>query len=231
MTTYVTCFSEKGDLLSQWRGYANDAKGISIGFDKNILQTFDTGGYSFHFKKVIYKVQEQSMYIKNYLGELINSYELVESESLDSLDQSFAFFLHDLSSRIQALRNDSPQFKNSAFQEEQEWRLFVNNHISNIYCYEHENDEECAGYVDENYNKECKYLNGFIRYPIKFHSSDTRIISYFDLNFGQIKDEFIKKIIIGPKCEASVFDIQLFLAANDYNFDKIKIYKSKATYR
>lgn len=168
MTTYTTCFSENGDLLSQWRGYANDAKGISIGFNKDILQTFGTGGYNYHFKKVIYKSQDQLFYIKNYLGELLHSYELAEFDSPDSVDNVL----------------------NAFFQE------FVNTHLSNLYCYEHENNEECAGYVDENYNKECAYSNGFVRCPTKFRSTDTRIISYFDLYFGKIKDKLIKEIIM-----------------------------------
>ena len=32
---WAFCLSENGDLLSQWRGYANDGKGFSIGFDEN----------------------------------------------------------------------------------------------------------------------------------------------------------------------------------------------------
>lgn len=196
MTTYTTCFSENGDLLSQWRGYANDAKGISIGFNKDILQTFDTGGYNYHFKKVIYKSQDQLFYIKNYLGELLHSYELAEFDSPDSVDNVLNAFFQDLALRISTIRNDSPQFKNNAFQEEKEWRLFVNTHLSNLYCYEHENNEECAGYVDENYNKECAYSNGFVRCPTKFRSTDTRIISYFDLYLGKIKDKLIKEIIM-----------------------------------
>ena len=31
-TQYASCFSRYGDLLSQWRGYADDGKGLSIGF-------------------------------------------------------------------------------------------------------------------------------------------------------------------------------------------------------
>jgi hypothetical protein len=31
------CLSEDGDLLSQWRGYAADASGVSIGFSKEYL--------------------------------------------------------------------------------------------------------------------------------------------------------------------------------------------------
>jgi hypothetical protein len=32
------CLSEKDDLLSQWRGYAADATGVSIGFSKEYLK-------------------------------------------------------------------------------------------------------------------------------------------------------------------------------------------------
>ncbi|MCX5827610.1 MAG: DUF2971 domain-containing protein, partial [Deltaproteobacteria bacterium] len=32
------CLSEEGDLLSQWRGYAEDATGFSIGFSKKYLE-------------------------------------------------------------------------------------------------------------------------------------------------------------------------------------------------
>lgn len=34
---YVACFSEHGDLLSQWRGYAQDGEGVSIGFNREHL--------------------------------------------------------------------------------------------------------------------------------------------------------------------------------------------------
>ena len=29
---YLSCFSRDGDVLSQWRGYANDGQGVSLGF-------------------------------------------------------------------------------------------------------------------------------------------------------------------------------------------------------
>lgn len=34
---YVACFSEDGDLLSQWRAYAQDGEGLSIGFNREYL--------------------------------------------------------------------------------------------------------------------------------------------------------------------------------------------------
>ena len=40
---YVTCFSKNGDLLSQWRAYANNGKGISIGFNRKYFVTIQPG--------------------------------------------------------------------------------------------------------------------------------------------------------------------------------------------
>lgn len=38
MKTFCVCFSESKDKLSQWRGYAQDGKGIAIGFNKDVLE-------------------------------------------------------------------------------------------------------------------------------------------------------------------------------------------------
>jgi len=35
--SYVACFSEDGDLLSQWRAYAQNGEGVSIGLDREHL--------------------------------------------------------------------------------------------------------------------------------------------------------------------------------------------------
>jgi hypothetical protein len=37
LESYVSCFSANGDLLSQWRGYASNATGVSIGFRREAL--------------------------------------------------------------------------------------------------------------------------------------------------------------------------------------------------
>ena len=36
-TYYAICFSKESDQLSQWRAYADDGRGVSIGFDNNLL--------------------------------------------------------------------------------------------------------------------------------------------------------------------------------------------------
>ena len=40
LTSFVSCLCEDGDVLSQWRGYANDGKGCSIGFSREELLRF-----------------------------------------------------------------------------------------------------------------------------------------------------------------------------------------------
>ena len=37
---FVVCFSEMPDVLSQWRGYADDGKGCCIGFSKTQLEQY-----------------------------------------------------------------------------------------------------------------------------------------------------------------------------------------------
>lgn len=230
MLTLVACFSEDGDLLSQWRGYANDAQGISIGFYKPLLQTFDTGGYNYHFKKVIYKEKEQLSYIQNHLGDLIYAYKQIEEH--DNVSKLFIEFIQDLCGRISIIRNDSPIFKNGAFVEEKEWRLFVNNHLTNYYSYnDRSSNDGFGGDIEENYNIECEYNNGFVRHPTSYRTTASKIIPYFDLSFASIKDKLIKEIIIGPKSEVTELDIQVLLSTYGYNFNKVNIKKSRATYR
>lgn len=53
------CLSEQGDLLSQWRGYADDGRGVCIGFNKPYLEKLgsslrETGKRNFSLKKLIY---------------------------------------------------------------------------------------------------------------------------------------------------------------------------------
>ena len=39
--TFAFCLSEKGDLLSQWRGYADDGTGVAIGFNLDFFKNLN----------------------------------------------------------------------------------------------------------------------------------------------------------------------------------------------
>ncbi len=210
--TYTMCFSESSDSLSQWRGYADDSKGIAIGFDKKILSSFNE--VIFHnFGKVIYNPDVQRNYIRrNMVSLFLNS---------DDPVSDFDTFSKNLALATYGMRQLSAKFKNPAFSEEKEWRLFVNIHPntpSNV----------LKGRSDL-FMQNCDLSNGFIRNRLSFTQTNSRLVSYIDFNFEKIKDAVIKKVILGPKCDASASDIELFLFSQSYN--PVITERSKATYR
>ncbi len=67
----VFCFSEKGDLLSQWRGYGKGYDSVSIGFDPNLLRHHLTGSPDGPFLvKVVYDVIEQKTILDKVLSAI-----------------------------------------------------------------------------------------------------------------------------------------------------------------
>ena len=54
--SFLTCFSQASDLLSQWRVYGNDEKGVAIGFNAELFNDFSHGSY--YLTKVIYNQEE-----------------------------------------------------------------------------------------------------------------------------------------------------------------------------
>ncbi|WP_193073463.1 DUF2971 domain-containing protein [Pseudomonas sp. FME51] len=68
------CFSEAGDLLSQWRGYADNGAGFSIGFSPRylkhlVLESYQNKDY-FDLKQVIYDEDAQLKMLDEAMGEL-----------------------------------------------------------------------------------------------------------------------------------------------------------------
>ncbi|MCY0978896.1 DUF2971 domain-containing protein [Chryseobacterium wangxinyae] len=62
----IGCFSFNGDLLSQWRAYADDGKGFSIGFSSNLIQQ----GLGVNIQPISYDLKEQKEIIIDSLKEL-----------------------------------------------------------------------------------------------------------------------------------------------------------------
>lgn len=67
-TQYVTCFSSSGDMLSQWRGYGSDGKGISIGFDENWFKYLS---HEYCFDKVRYNHKKQKAVVRKNIKTIV----------------------------------------------------------------------------------------------------------------------------------------------------------------
>ncbi|MDU8672532.1 DUF2971 domain-containing protein [Paenibacillus polymyxa] len=110
---YIACFSKKGDILSQWRSYADNSRGVSIGFSLEVLAHHQ----SLEFINVNYDIQEQ----KNLLLDALKKTGLENPESLD-----FHRMKHMFTAATNVLDNildKSIYSKNPAFKEEKEVRL------------------------------------------------------------------------------------------------------------
>lgn len=103
----IACFSINGDLLSQWRAYADDGKGFSIGFDTNSIYE----GLGVNLNSVVYDENKQYLLVLNTLKGLHALWKENE-ENYDEIDEPSKIFSIDL-----------VYLKNPTFFEEQEIRI------------------------------------------------------------------------------------------------------------
>lgn len=85
-TQYVSCFSQDGDMLSQWRGYADDGKGLSICFDSDKLIIDD----SYTYRKVEYNLYKQKALFRPEIKRLISEIRqyVKANKTIDGYDKS-----------------------------------------------------------------------------------------------------------------------------------------------
>lgn len=219
---YVTCFSEEPDLLSQWRGYANDACGVSIGFSTESFYPLARSIHSsYNFSQVRYSLDDLYDQIKNYTTEKIKE-NFTGDYKKDSL-----VLMNIVDTTLSTILYNSILYKNPNFSEEKEWRL-VYNPFGNI-----RRIMDKTSYYDR---MSEMFINstekgGFVRNPMSFHISDDKIVSHVGLSFENVKKTFIKEIIIGSKANIGDLDLELFLLSNGFNPMEIYIHKSNIPYR
>jgi hypothetical protein len=146
------CLSEAGDLLSQWRAYAEDGAGFSIGFSTEALQNSYQhqffGKTCFELKKVSYskaEVREMLRPIVKKIEEISKNFgdfvELSEGYSVEKAIISFESRHTSLGTVFKSLKADSHlkmmnlmdvmspihfriyDFKSISFHEEREHRI------------------------------------------------------------------------------------------------------------
>ena len=83
---YISCFSQNRDLLSQWRAYANDGKGVSIGFDLNKFLIAD----NFWIEEINYANdlveddrENDVEVVADTIGTIIHENKITDKESQD----------------------------------------------------------------------------------------------------------------------------------------------------
>lgn len=199
----ASCFSRDGDVLSQWRAYADDGNGYAIGFNaKDLLQL------PIRPLKVEYRERKQI----NEVKRIIRALHEVEKDEKEKFGEEFI-------NACSTIGFDLASYKNPAFSEELEVRLV---HLINF--------KESNGsfkLIDNGGTAFGKQTEG---QDVKFLMTQDAPKAYLDLSFtngGKVSP--IKQVIIGPKNFVRTTAISVYLET--LGISNVDILRSKASYR
>ena len=228
VTNFVVCFCEDGDVLSQWRGYADNGKGCSLGFSvKELGEYCNTYKGILRFEQVDYKtvkeinvtIVEEALKVLNELRGLRNwIVENLPSLNEEKIDKMCQYYFHQM---ISSVLMSSLKYKNETFKEEQEWRLFFSQQIYKYAKWIY-GDEEIETIVYDDMLK-------VIKNRIEFNVTSDDLIPFYPINFTEISPNPIKQVIVGPQNKIMEKDFSLYVASNKLN--DIDFRYSRISYR
>lgn len=211
------CLSENGDLLSQWRGYANDGAGFSIGFSKNVLQKISNSSKTIGSRDVsLIKVNYETISHLPIVSPTIKRLKEIctNPEYKTTLAGLLSLLPQDDLAEMQKRKRDSKEsklleallpisdilytLKNYAFSEEKEWRLVSRidgNEFSNIEC----------------------------------HAKENKLIPYDTIDLTSYSSTVIRTVTVGPKNQTPYSVIRNWLKEKGYG--EVEVKNSIASYR
>lgn len=211
---FITCFSRNGDLLSQWRAYANDGKGISIGFNRKDLESClaepVTGRY------VLYDNYKKELVIQTFL-EIGLAFCLKQKELFDWQDFDFEKISAQL--LIDFLEILITDYKDPSFAEESEYRIRLR-----------------STYFDESKIDNKKFrTNGnliipYVELETKFNDFKKTLPEY-DTSTLLVQKLPILEIIIGPSLDFNAVSDGLNALFKENHYENIQIKQSAIPYR
>jgi len=218
----ASCLSTDGDVLSQWRAYAENGEGFAIGLDPWAFE-----GLPVAFLVVSYDRADQIVRMNAFLDALIERFDHIpdQEEFEEGIKQGgdaeleagvVLMQFHSLLSLATLGVTDLVAFKNEAFSEEKEVRVVQIAYAdggpgSAVRLI---NNDDAADWPDDR------------RPSVKFRMRAGVPICYMDL---PIPSAAIKEIVVGPRNASTDAEIQRLL--NTLGFTDVAIRRSKASYR
>jgi hypothetical protein len=196
------CLSTEEDLLSQWRGYADDARGVSIGFSSAYLFRLSEeesrgSKIKFSVRNVEYDADKQKEHLKPLLGTLEMASADLKAASADPCTDVREFEAKENKALNDVLIN-MYLFKGAAFKEEREWRML--------------------GYIDLEDPSACD-----------FRSDRTQIIPFKEFKLKPLGLPRIEHIVLGPKNTTPIKVVQGFM--KKHGFQNVVVRRAQASYR
>lgn len=213
LRTYAFCLSEMPDSLGQWRGYANDGKGVAIGFSREYLSGIT--GYGLRCPKFNFLLGDIS-YRKDLNSLFDKMFDLHDKTKIEE------FVMHS----IFDLTHASALYKHPSFKEEKEWRVIYSMEDIEV------TKNELSFFDFEKLSSE-KYNLNFEAPTIDYIAKDSNIVPHIEIKIKNL-NKAIDSIIIGPKCDVSERDIRHVLvktgAIDSFKDNSIKIIRSDSSY-
>lgn len=214
---FAFCMSSDGDVLSQWRGYADNGLGVAIGFDhetvKSLNMTTQKKCYTPSLQEVIYKnitskniLNKSSKQVKDIEFDIEIITYVINSITQENIKR--ARLDDDIIINISSIfiKNNMYVIKNQAFYEECEWRIIIS--------------MPAEGH---RYN-----LMGEFEH-VNFRARNDHIVPYLRLPIPDDKKSCIREIILGPRNRTPEPVIRA--ALEKHGFQNVDVRRSAATYR
>ena len=199
----VGCFSLDGDVLSQWRAYAQDGEGFAIGFSPLLIKL------PAKKMRILYDENEQ---IKELLGNFMHIHEV---------EKSFGFkYGEEFRKHLYHVGFDFCAYKNPAFREEREVRF---THICGMVPAGKSIKIVALGAIGPSGERLSEPLE------TRFRVRNSVVIPYVAADYsnnGAVNP--IKEVILGPTNNNDQTNIEMFL--NTVGVSDVTVRKSAAPY-
>ena len=205
---FIASFCNDGDLLNQWRGYAGRGGGYAIQFsqaNQSNLSNVTRANNPFKLYKVLYRSDEQSADLTNYINETLNLIPSKEYRSNFARSKE-----HDISEMIEV--------KNRTFKS-------MSERIGNV----------VLGWKDRAFSSEgeSRLVGSFAREilpdGIEFRQSSKLLVPYIPVSLENLGLQ-ITKIRFGPDLDPGLAEHSTKLLLKKYGHDNVEVVKSSVPY-
>lgn len=214
------CVSADGDVLSQWRAYADDARGVAIGFDRDGLDGIAEAEGDKNIKVALGPVAYGEAFLEELIQEdlkpIVEHYESgrmkrpsartilsdIGPEKAAEEKERFKQATSELFLMLYKIANYAYLVKAPFFMEEQEWRILAL----------------------------LPNLDGALALPnARLHAHPDRLTPFRDFPLNGFETSVVREIVLGPRNQTPVEVVRLFLEG--LGFRGVTIRRSAGSYR
>ena len=198
----ISCFSKKPDVLSQWRGYADNARGWSIGFSGRAINAMPVS-----LLEVVYDPDQQVEEMCNLLAAMYATWRDKGGEFREAVGQDAAL----LASFIHA-------YKHPSFKEEQEVRALHELRVDRA--------DDGWELIDDGGTANGEEVAGE---PVRFRAVGPSIVAHIDIPLQRVDNISICELWFGPSNDNGIGNA--FYPLVRYGHRGVKLFRSASSYR